>query len=220
MVSRPVATKRPSVPAMRIRDLAEACLAEAAGIIERQGIEKLSLRDVAKRLGVSHQAPYKHFADRDALVAELVRRAFDSFGEALERRERFDHPAEDFASMGRAYLAFAGARPLQFRLMFSSKLPDPDRYPDMVQSGGRTFDILREGLARAFTSVGKTTTGEALDLDALFVWSSVHGLACLTQGKAFSSLVVSPWTLDVMGRHVLMRVGAGIGLVRPEEPKT
>jgi len=55
-------------------DLRERCVTEALAIIQEQGVEQLSLRDVARRLGVSHQAPYKHYANRDALLAEVVAR--------------------------------------------------------------------------------------------------------------------------------------------------
>ncbi len=71
----------------------EACLEEALAIIEESGVEALSLREVSRRLGVSHQAPYRHFTNRDDLLAELLSRCFEVFAAHLEARPRSDHPA-------------------------------------------------------------------------------------------------------------------------------
>jgi AcrR family transcriptional regulator len=74
-----------SAPALR-----DACVEAARVVICRDGIENLSLRDVARQLGVSHQAPYKHYASRDHLLAEVVRRSFEQFALHLDAREHFD----------------------------------------------------------------------------------------------------------------------------------
>ncbi|MCG8692745.1 MAG: TetR/AcrR family transcriptional regulator, partial [Minwuiales bacterium] len=66
------------------KDLREACVREALAIIDTSGVEELSLREVARRLGVSHQAPYRHFPSRDHILAEIVTRAFESFARYLD----------------------------------------------------------------------------------------------------------------------------------------
>ncbi len=83
---------RPSVVRGGVR---EACLEEALAIIEEDGVESLSLREVSRRLGVSHQAPYRHFTNRDDLLAELLTRCFEVFAAHLEARPRSDHPGDD-----------------------------------------------------------------------------------------------------------------------------
>ena len=75
--------------------LREACIAAAREAIARHGIESLSLRDVARRLGVSHQAPYKHYPSRDHLLAEVMRCGFQQFARHLDARLHFDNRSEE-----------------------------------------------------------------------------------------------------------------------------
>jgi len=109
----------------KTRNLREECAREALAIIEEGGLEALSLREVARRLGVSHQAPYKHFPSRDHLLAEIVSRAFTGFAHHLDSSVPGGNPREDLAAMGRAYLAYALEHPLHYRLMFGTPLPNP-----------------------------------------------------------------------------------------------
>ncbi|MBV9750100.1 MAG: helix-turn-helix transcriptional regulator, partial [Acetobacteraceae bacterium] len=148
---------------------------EALAIIEEAGVEALSLRDVARRLGVSHQAPYKHFPSRDHLLAEIVARAFAAFARHLDARPRSDDPHHDLAAMGEAYLRYATEHPLQYRLMFGTPLPDPNQHPEMMRSAQHAFSLLRDRLARMDGGREPKRAADAAELDALFVWSTMHG---------------------------------------------
>ena len=98
----------------------EASVREALAIIEQDGVEKLSLREVARRLGVSHQAPYKYFSTREHLLAEVIGRCFDEFGAQLEAAASGEADLEPaLMAMGDRYLEFAAQRPSAYRLMFS-----------------------------------------------------------------------------------------------------
>ena len=111
-------------------DLRAALLEAAASEIERHGFETLSLRQLAASIGVSRSAPYRHFADRDALLAALATRGF---GELLERYNdgrRARTPAARLRACGRAYLELAANRPQLFRLMFASELLSDSAPPD------------------------------------------------------------------------------------------
>ena len=86
----------------------EASVREALAIIEQDGVEKLSLREVARRLGVSHQAPYKYFSTREHLLAEVIGRCFDEFGAQLEAAASGEADLEPaLMAMGDRYLEFA-----------------------------------------------------------------------------------------------------------------
>jgi AcrR family transcriptional regulator len=154
------------------RDLREACIAEAARIIDEKGLEALSFREVARRLGVSHQAPYKHFESRDHILAELVVRALASFAAALEARPVEADPYADLQAIGRAYVGYASSHPLNYRLMFGSAVIDPRAHPALIDAGRRAFGILLDAIRALPSSDGGTDLSE---VDALFAWSAVHG---------------------------------------------
>jgi AcrR family transcriptional regulator len=94
----------PGVILSRVSELREQVVAASLTLIEEQGIAALSLREVARRAGVSHQAPYHHFGSKDALVAELVGRGFTRLSEMLESAERTrGTPARRLRLAARAY---------------------------------------------------------------------------------------------------------------------
>jgi AcrR family transcriptional regulator len=112
-------------------DLRAAVLKAAASEIERRGFETLSLRQLASQIGVAHSAPYRHFADRDALLAALAAQGFVELLNRYKNGARQMTPAARLRACGRAYLELAADRPQLFRLMFASDLlsgmspPDP-----------------------------------------------------------------------------------------------
>src|SRR5688572_12846215 len=124
-------------------DLREACISEALEIIAKGGIDSLSLRDVARRLGVSHQAPYKHFPSRDHILAEVVGRAYASFAAHIEKRPRSEDPYEDLGNLGRSYMEYARKHPLHYQLMFGTPLPDPKEHPEMLNKAEHALNCLR-----------------------------------------------------------------------------
>lgn len=187
-------------------DLREACIEEALKIIETEGVENLSMREVSRRLDVSHQAPYKHFPSRDHILAEVVRRAFEGFARYLDEKLRTGDPYTDLTVMGRAYLDFARAHPLQYRLMFGTPLPDPAEHPAMMESAQQAFALLRDCLAQ----LPETQLHQA-ELDALFVWSTMHGFASIMQTHALDKLNLSVEVLENAARHTLYRVGVALG---------
>ena len=138
----------------RIRDVKEACVGEALAIVASQGIEKLSLRDVSRRLGLSHQAPYRHFPSRDHLLAEIVARAYRAFAEVLTRARDEAEPGQALAAMGIAYLDHARREPLAYRLMFETPLPSAEAHPAMMTEARQAFDLLLDALRRERAAAG------------------------------------------------------------------
>lgn len=190
-------------------ELREACIQEALVIIATAGVEGLSLREVARRLGVSHQAPYKHFPSRDHILAEIVRRTFDAFAQYLDQRPLTGDPHMDLRTMGQAYFEYAASHPLEYRLMFGTPLPDAAEHPHMMHSAQHAFRLLRDCIARMKTASNTT------DLDALFVWSTIHGLASILQTHALDTLALPPETLNAVIQHTLKNIGAA--LANPED---
>jgi AcrR family transcriptional regulator len=188
------------------RDLREACVDQALAIIGDVGVEALSIREVARRLGVSHQAPYKHFASSDHLLAEVVRRTYRQFSEHLEARPRSSHPGEDLKSMGEAYFRFALDHPLHYRLLFGTPLPDPAAHPEMMAEARRAFQLLHEAIGHLKPPAAE----EELQLDALFVWATVHGLASILQTAALDQIGLDKVVLAEALPHALHRIGKAL----------
>jgi AcrR family transcriptional regulator len=126
-----------------------AVLTAAGKLIEKEGLAGLSIREAARRAGVSHNAPYRHFRDRDSLLAGLAAEGFAQLEKALEGRSG--------AALGEAYVRFALTHPQRFRLMFSTA----------------QARAMHERFAQAFTGLSDPDTAAAA------AWSLVHGLALL-----------------------------------------
>lgn len=185
------------------RDLREACIAEGMAIIASDGLEKLSLREVARRLGVSHQAPYRHFESRDHILAEMVSRAFDAFADFLDRHPASDSPDEDMANMARDYLLYARERPLEYRLMFGTPLPDGALFPEMMAKAKHAFSLLVSGLERKARLSGIRRDAEELQLDALVIWSSLHGLAAVKSSSVVTTLGLDDLLMARSDEHMI-----------------
>jgi AcrR family transcriptional regulator len=196
-----------AVRSSKAEDLREACVKEALAIIAKGGIDSLSLRDVARRLGVSHQAPYKHFPSREHILAEVVGRAYASFAAHIEKRSRSDDPYIDLGNLGRSYLDYARKHPLHYQLMFGTPLPDPVEHPEMMVKAEHAFATLKETIA---SLPGRRSDADA-DLDALFTWSVVHGLASILGTRATEQLGLRKSTIAEATAHTLGRIADALG---------
>ncbi len=195
-------------------DLREACIQEALAIVETSGVEQLSLREVARRLGVSHQAPYKYFPSRDHILAEIVARAFDAFARYLDERPPTGNPRDDLRTMARAYLRYARGNPLHYRLMFATPLPDPSAHPDMLRKAKHALSLLSDGLRRRSEARGEPAADARTALDALFAWSTLHGLASLLGSDIAETLDLPTAVLENAAPHALMRIGLALNAGR------
>lgn len=155
-------------------NLREALIEAALDILE-QGSETLTIRAAAKSAGVSHTAPYNHFADKEALLAAVAIRGFETLEAAVEaaRTQAGPDPAAQLAASGEAYVFFAANHPALFRLMFGPRQAD-----DTVRAAGLSaFDalvrVVQDGMeAGAFRPSDARAT-------AFTAWSLVHGMAQL-----------------------------------------
>ncbi|MDI1261112.1 TetR/AcrR family transcriptional regulator [Aquabacterium sp.] len=200
----PKKTPPPAVPL----ELREACVIAAREVIAEKGVENLSLRDVARKLGVSHQAPYKHYPSRDHLLAEVMRRCFQRFAQHLDARGQFDDPKEDLAALGRQYLSYAREHPLEYRLMLEIPWPESAEHPDLIRDAVHTFDILRKVLRRLHGD--SAASQDRVDLDALYIWSTVHGLAGVMNGDCIDKLKLKPKVLTQAIEHLIKMVELGL----------
>ena len=157
------------------RDLRSELLRTSRELLDESGPSALSMREVARRAGCTHQAPYHYFANREAILAALVCEGFDELADRLavahEGLGGVDLHAVLVAS-GNAYVEFALRHPGVFRVMFRPDVCDPERFPEVVQAGQRA----RRELAR----LAKAVMGDGAQVEAeVLIWSGVHGLASL-----------------------------------------
>lgn len=169
-------------------ELKEACIQAARDVIAEQGVEGLSLRDVSRRLEISHQAPYRHFPSRDHLLAEIMRRCFEDFANFLDQNAQA-HEEDALRGMGEAYMRYAASKPLEYRLMFSTPWPEPASHPNLVKHAVHAFDVLRQNLLSKHG--GQKNAKKQAELEALFIWSVLHGLATIEQSNVMQHLVLS-----------------------------
>jgi AcrR family transcriptional regulator len=191
-------------------DLKEACVEAAHQVISEQGLEQLSLREIARRLKVSHQAPYKHYPSRDHLLAEVIRRSFLRFAQHLDARPKQEIAHEDLSELGRAYLEFALRHPLEYRLMFGTPWPNVTEHPDLLSAARHSFRLLLEAIQRL--RLGTAATAKDIELDALYVWTAMHGVASALNSDVLPKLELQAETLAQAVPHAMARVSAALGV--------
>lgn len=157
-------------------DLRQALLDSSLALIEEEGLQGLSLREVARRAGVTHQAPYHHFKDRAAILAALADEGFVLLLASMQAEQEKAHraPGAQLAAAGRGYVHFALAHPAHFRLMFRPELCEGAE-PSLA--GAAAYGLLVEAVT-AVQQGGEAPRREAATQIAL-CWSAVHGLASL-----------------------------------------
>lgn len=186
--------------------LKAACIEAARESIAEHGVERLSLREVARRLGVSHQAPYKHFPSRDHLLAEVIRKCFQDFARFLDGREKQSSAELDLKCLGARYLQFALERPLEYRLMLGTPWPEPAEEVGLVRDALHAFNILRGDLKRIHGDAADVQA--KVDLDAMMIWSTMHGMASIFQSSAAQHLDVAAGIQAQVPQYVIDRLSS------------
>lgn len=164
--------------------LKDASVEEAIRIIASEGLEKLSLREVSRRLNVSHQAPYKHFGSRGGLLAAVIQRCLRQFATHLRQSGDGLEPEAAMRALGGAYLSYARENWLEYRLMFSTPWPDEAKTLGLNDDARAAFAVLCSRLG----AIRPDLSGDALDREAMFVWSTMHGLAGVLESEAMDYL--------------------------------
>lgn len=188
--------------------LKEACLRAAHEFIAEHGVEALSLREVARRLGVSHQAPYRHYPSREHLLVEVMRRCFRDFADFLDERGEHADPHADLCALGERYLEFAAKHPVEYRLMFSTPWPALGEELGLAADAGHAFDVLRRALGRIHGT--QASMRQRVDLDAMFIWANVHGMATITQSNVMAHLRLAPKVEAGATAHLFEMIGAAM----------
>jgi AcrR family transcriptional regulator len=144
------------------------------------GAEDLSLRALARAIGGSQTAPYRHFADKGELLAAMATRGYRDLLTALRQAGSAagDCPQEQLVAFAHAYVAYAAGNPQLFKLMFGPAVQPASKYPGLREASRETFQLVREILHRGIES-GQFQTIDDLTYLTNAAWSSIYGLATL-----------------------------------------
>jgi len=182
----------------------ERSLVEAALVtIREEGVQALTLRSVGARLGVSRTALYRHFDDKQALLARVAAEGFKRFHEALATAvaRASAKRANPMPAMAAAYMRFALSNPSHYQTMFSGVLTDWTRYPELVRHAEGAFNVLLDTI-RGEQQQKRMAPGDPLDL-AEITWALSHGLATLGLARQLRRTRGQLQDLAVLGSTVL-----------------
>jgi AcrR family transcriptional regulator len=160
-------------------NLREALIRAALELIAKKGPAGFTFAEAARWAGVSPAAPYRHFRDRDELVASVALRGFEQFERALSRA--WDDGRPDtftaFDRLGKAYLQFARSEPAYYSAMFEAGIP-LSTSPELREAGERAFAVLRAAAEKLCGQIPAQRRPPTL-MVALHVWAMSHGIASL-----------------------------------------
>jgi AcrR family transcriptional regulator len=191
-------------------NLREALIKAARELIAEKGPAGFTFADAARSAGVSPAAPYRHFRDREALLADVAREGFGRFEAMLStgwNGSRPD-PLTAFHNVGRAYLAFARAEPAYYAAMFESGLP-PDLNADLRAAGDKAFGVLR-GAAESLVAMLPAGKRPPAMMMSLHVWSMAHGIASLF-GRGDSGRRALPMSAEELLESEMLIYLQGLG---------
>jgi len=160
-------------------NLREALIRAALNLIGEKGPAGFTFADAARAAGVSSAAPYRHFRDRDALLADVAKRGFELFAQALEKawNDGKPNPYVAFEAVGRAYLAFARKEPAHYSAMFEAGVAT-ESDPELQKAADAAFGVVRRASEALTAHLPAGGRPPALMM-SLHIWSLAHGIASL-----------------------------------------
>ncbi len=186
-------------------NLRRALLDEAVATIRAEGVDRVTLREIGARLGVSRTALYRHFADKRALLTAVASEGFRTLRlELVTAWEQGGRGDAAFHAMGDAYVRFAVANPSHYRVMFGGFVDTHAEDPELAAEGQGAFQALVDALA-ALQRDGLLRDDDTV-LMARHVWALVHGIAMLgIDGKLHE-----PGAVEALTRYAFERLRTGI----------
>jgi AcrR family transcriptional regulator len=195
---KPARTKKAPARPYHHGNLRATLLEAADAVLAERGAHALTLRDVARAAGVSHGAPYHHFAGLNDLLAAVAERGFDALGDAMAQAVAVPDTREQLLRVSQAYVACARESPERFRLMFGPLLASKDEHPALQAAARRAFGfVLNAAIAH--------DKKHGVDL-AIAGWSLAHGLSHLLIDGAFEGLPMKDQNPDTLARKLSERM--------------
>lgn len=195
-------------------DLKNTLVAAGLAILAEQGINGLNLRAVARRAGVSHTAPYCHFANKEALIVAIAEDGFRRLGAQLGAAKiaTLGGAKAQLVAVGRAYISFSVEQPDSFRLMFSHIIAHREQHLELCALAKACFQLLQSIIAAGQVS-GEFAAADSVDGCVELtksVWAMIHGLASLLVEGQFSEEVQAAQAQEQTIRFHLKRMLAAL----------
>ncbi|MDD4974128.1 MAG: TetR/AcrR family transcriptional regulator [Bacteriovorax sp.] len=168
-------------------NLREAILTTSLQVIEEVGVAGLSIREVAKKAGVTHQAPYRHFSDKEALLAALAQDGFEKMHQQISQSMAKEiKPFEKLLKLGLGYFSWASEHPDHFRLMFSQNIPEFETSESLKIAADKILElvlsVVRENQEAKIIKIDETRSV------ARQLWAAIHGATLLFIDRQFKPL--------------------------------
>jgi AcrR family transcriptional regulator len=195
-------------------NLKEALIDAALELIAQKGPAGFTFAEAARWAGVSPAAPYRHFRDREELLADVARRGFEQFETVLARAWDAGRPDAftAFDRLGRAYLHFAKSEPAYYSAMFEAGIP-PETNPELRETGERAFAVLRGATERLVAAMPAQDRPPVLMM-ALHIWAMSHGIASLF-GRGDAAKRPLPMTPEELLEAAVLIYLRGLGVSAP-----
>ena len=196
-------------------NLREALVRAALDLIAEKGPAGFTFVEAARSAGVSPAAPYRHFRDRDDLLADVARRGFERFEKELAQawNDGSPDPLTAFERMGKAYIAFARSEPAYYSAMFEAGIP-LDAFPDLQDLSDRSFAVLRNAAEAVCADLPKERRPPPLMM-GLHVWALSHGVASLF-GRGDNARRKLPMAPEDLLEAAILVYLQGLGLGAPD----
>ena len=184
-------------------DLKNALIEAGLDILSKEGVQALSLRKVARKAGVSHAAPYAHFADKQALIAAIATEGYARLYQDLAEvaAHYAGDPSQALIEVAWAYVQFAVNHPDHFKVTFSGIVENETDYPEYVEQSKKSLKLVMD-LVTDCQEVGLLTAGDS-ELLAISIWAGIHGFISLLLGNQIPSAVLERFTLrEILVFHI------------------
>jgi AcrR family transcriptional regulator len=183
-----------------------AIIEAAIEIIQNEGIKMLSLRNVARKIGVSHSALYRHYKNKEELIVSLALNGFQKLIQIMDKAiEKFpDDPKARLKEMGKKHIQFAVKNSVYYRLMFADYINNKTEYPDLFKAYDVCFKKLIEVLGQCANR--KNSKKGSYMITAISIWSLLHGYSSLIIDNKKDKNVGSEIQIDLILNKLLMLV--------------
>jgi AcrR family transcriptional regulator len=197
-------------------DLRAALLDAALDVLTEIGPQGLTIREVARRAGVSHAAPYRHFADRDELILAVVEQGFETMQHTMqtEKAAAPADPVSQFAASGMAYIAFALQHPAYYRVMFSGDLLSSTGDLSLQHTSRQALQDMISNITQC-QQLGLVRKGDPVT-QALTILSTIHGFVSLVNDNRIGHIMDKSYSLERIRDDVLRMIFEG--LAEPPRP--